>query len=109
MTAWKWISENCANSKYILKIDDDTVADTFLLKNFVTNLIKERVYLRNTYFCEILIRPYVDRNRRNKYFITCEENNEKYFKDYCCGSALITSDLIPRLYDATFTARNFWV
>ncbi len=84
--------------------------NTFLITNFVDYLIKNHGHLQNKYFCEILHKTDVSRDRRNKYFLTCEENNKKYHDDYCCGVAnLITSDLIPRLYNATFTAKSFWV
>ena len=94
----------------IFKVDDDTVVNLFLLTNFVDYLFERHEGLKNTYFCEILHKIYVDRDPRNKYYLSCEENNKKFHDDYCCGVAnLITSDLIPRLYNATFTAKSFWV
>ena len=108
--AWQWINTNCKNADYILKVDDDTVVDTFTFTNFINELFKTNRSLKNTYFCEILKGLTVERKFFAKYYIECEEYGEDYYKDFCNGVAnIITPDLIPKLHEASYTARPFWV
>lgn len=110
MTAWKWINTNCQNTRYVLKVDDDTVINTFALMDFVDYLKKYHADLKNSYFCNILHRLPVERYIFSKYFTTCDEYPKKYFRDFCHGSAnFITSDLIPKLHNATYFLKPFWV
>ena len=63
VTAWKWISNHCQNSgKYILKIDDDTVPNIYGILDLVSYLKKSYPHIPHSYFCEILKKPYVDRD-----------------------------------------------
>ena len=93
-----------------MKIDDDTVPNLFLITEFISYLQSNYNHLSNSYFCEIIHKAWVDRRPDGKYSITCDEYDRKYYNSYCCGVAnLITSDLIPKLFNATFNAKYFWV
>ena len=109
--AWQWINNNCRYADYILKVDDDTLVNTFSFMNFINSIKKNNKNLNNTYFCEILKKEPVERHPLGKYFTTCEEYWEgDYFKEYCCGVAnIITPDLIPKLHNASYTVRPFHV
>lgn len=110
VTAWKWIKNHCSRTNYILKVDDDTMPNMFLVTEFVNYLRENHNSLKNQYFCEILKKAYVDRSSSGKYSISCEDYDKKYYEPYCCGVAnLITSDLIPKLYNASHSAKYFWV
>jgi hypothetical protein len=108
--AWKWISNNCKQAKFILKLDDDTIPNMFIILEFIKYLNENQLKLKNSYFCEVLKNPVVDRNQNYKYGTSCNEYNRVYYKSYCCGQAnIITPDLIPVLYNSTFKAKDFWV
>ena len=108
--AWQWINQECKNADYILKIDDDTVLVTFNFMNFIDSLKANQKNLTNTYFCELLEKKKPIRLLDDKYFIKCEEYAEEYFKDFCCGVAnIITPDLIPKLHEASYTVRSFFI
>jgi len=112
ITAWKWITSHCKQTRYVLKLDDDTIPNMIYVLNFIKYLNENHFNLRNSYFCEVLKNVSPDRNfnRMGKYATSCEEYDRLYFKDYCCGQAnIITSDLIPILYKSTFKAKEFWV
>ena len=82
----------------------------FRLLEFINYLHQTHFSLKNQYFCEILKRAHVDRSSFGKYRITCDEYDKEYYESYCCGVAnIITADLIPKLYNATFNAKYFWV
>ena len=49
--ALKWISIYCSNVKYILKVDDDIVINTFTLINHLKHLDKHHPNRQNCLFC----------------------------------------------------------
>ena len=108
--AWQWISQECTNADYILKIDDDTVLNTFNFMKYIDSIKINYKNLKNTYFCEVLRQVKPDRRYLGQYFTTCEEYKEEYYKDFCCGVAnIITPDLIAKLHEASYTVRPFYV
>lgn len=110
ITAWKWIKDYCNSAKFIVKVDDDTFVNTYSLSEFIEYLVINHNSVSNGYFCQILDKERVDRRKHGKYSITCDEYDKPYYEPYCCGVAnIITSDLIPKLYNAAYNSKYFWV
>ena len=62
--ALKWVSTFCSNTKYILKVDDDIVVNTFTLLNHLKYLDKHQVDARKgTILCLLWTAMIVMRDR----------------------------------------------
>ncbi len=64
--ALKWISIYCSQTKYILKVDDDIVVNTFTLINHLKFLDKHRPNRQNTILCLLWQAMIVMRDRLEK-------------------------------------------
>jgi len=124
LLAWKWIAEKCSNAKYILKIDDDVVLNTFNLMKFL-NHEKKFVFslsnfenLKNTFICRVVPGGNVcrEKNTCGKTYVSEEEYNEKLYGlankygKYCYGVAiLMTPDLVSNLLMKAFQIKLFFI
>jgi hypothetical protein len=61
--ALKWISTYCAQTKYVLKVDDDIVVNTFTLINHLKFLDKHHPNRQNTILCLLWTAMMVMRDR----------------------------------------------
>ncbi|XP_071099875.1 beta-1,3-galactosyltransferase 1-like [Haliotis cracherodii] len=105
----KWISQNCRNVKYIVKMDDDVYVD---LHNFFTHLYNPFRSSDHTVICRAMLRGQVKVNRKGKWGV--EKNHLRYYKQfpfsYCSGFAVVMpAAMIPVLYKATLTVPFFWI
>lgn len=108
--AMKWISEYCTQATYILKIDDDIIANPFLLISHVDHLMQHKIEKHRTIMCLVWTRMKVVRNNRSKWYVSKEDYEPNYFDPYCSGSAyLLTSDLPSLMYQLSFYVKFFWV
>lgn len=108
--AMKWISEYCTQPTYILKIDDDIIANPFLLLKHLDHMRRYEIEKQRTVMCLVWTKMKVVRNSRSKWFISKEEYQPDFFNRYCSGSAYIfTRDLPPLLYQHSFNVKFFWV
>jgi len=124
LQAWEWIAEKCSNAKYILKIDDDVVLNTFNLMKFL-NREKKFVFslsnfedLKNTFICRVVPGGKVCREKNfcGKSYVLEEEYNEKLYGlknkygKYCHGLAvLMTPDLVSNLLMKAFQIKLFFI
>ncbi len=120
LIAWKWIIRHCSNSKFIIKIDDDVVLNTFNLIRFINDesylFPKLNVLnLKNTFLCKCEKHAPVERNSSSKMYVKKEEYSQKIYgmnqyPQYCAGMGIImTSDLISRLYYKSKEIKLFWI
>ncbi|XP_071099731.1 beta-1,3-galactosyltransferase 5-like [Haliotis cracherodii] len=103
----KWISQNCRNVKYIVKMDDDVIVD---LHNFFTRLYNTFRSSDHTIICYAMIRAQIF--RKGKWGV--EKHHLRYYKrypfSYCSGFAVVMpAAMIPALYKATLTVPFFWI
>lgn len=107
----KWITYYCKSAKLILKTDDDVVVDFSLLLKHMESLKAGGHIIPNTIFCQKWTNRKPDRNRRkNKWVVPIEEYPHPVFPPYCPGLALLlTPDVVPKLYAASFYEPFFWL
>jgi hypothetical protein len=102
----QWSSIYCANSRFILKIDDDIVLNRNALINYLNHA--NQIKLNNTMICLIHRKAKVQRNRSSKFYVPESVFAEPYYSDYCDGEAyLFTSDLSKKFYKETLRTKPF--
>lgn len=103
--ALKWISIYCSQTKYILKVDDDIVVNTFTLVNHLKYLDKHIPDRQNTILCLLWTAMMVMRDRfeekfsrkislsyfssKSKWYLSKDDFPMDKFPPYCSGSGKI--------------------
>lgn len=93
----KWVSIYCKNrTKFILKVDDDMIVNTYALLPFLEKY-QEPIY--DSFICNPRYRSKVIRNTSHKYYVSKAYYPQEYYNPYCSGGAyLISPDLPYKLY-----------
>lgn len=110
--ALKWIYTYCDQAKYILKVDDDMIVNTFTLLRHLTSLQRHDITKekKKTVMCLVWSKMIVQRDKTQKWFLSKEEFKHDYFGKYCSGSAfLLTSDLARPMYNVSFYVKFLWI
>lgn len=88
--AFKWSAKYCPQAKFLLKVDDDVLVNSYYLKNYLKSMFNETEPLKNTFLCLKHTNATVKRNTTHKYYLSKEEYSEDYFKPYCSGKRYLT-------------------
>ncbi|CAF3836514.1 unnamed protein product [Adineta steineri] len=108
--ALKWISTYCPQTKYVLKVDDDIVVNTFTLVNHLKFLDKHTPNKQSTILCLLWQAMGVMRDSKSKWYLSKEDFPLDKFPPYCSGSAFIlTGDMPAKMYNASLYVPFFWV
>ena len=100
--ALSWITEFCRNTKIILKFDDDVIVDIFGLMKFIEEHTKSA---RRTFYCKVDIDYKIERDVNHKYYVSQDQYQLEVAPPRCIGPGwIVTGDIIPELYNASFTA-----
>ena len=106
----KWVSENCPNTVYVLKTDDDIVVDIHRVVRLMKSYIEHKWGKENILAGYIWPHMNVDRNKSSKWFTSEEEFPSKFFLKYCSGSAyLMSTDVVKKFYNKSLETPFFWV
>ena len=124
LIAWKYImSSDCYRAKYILKIDDDIVLNSYNLIRFLDEENDQSEFysgvdfyiFRNSFLCEFKSRERPKKNPNSKWYVTFEEYNKNlyginYYWPFCNGLAyLFTVDLVHKLSQVSREKKIFWI
>ncbi len=64
----------------------------------------------NTIGCYLWENVKVQRDRKNKWYVSKEEYSNDIYSRYCSGSAfLLTSDLVGKLFNESLYTKFFWI
>ncbi|CAF3323910.1 unnamed protein product [Rotaria socialis] len=108
--ALKWISVYCSQTKYVLKVDDDIVVNTFTLINHLKFLDRNNLNKHTTILCLLWQAMGVMRDSKSKWYLSKEDFPLDKFPPYCSGSAFIlTGDMPAKMYNASLYVPFFWV
>lgn len=106
---YRWVSQYCSNSQFVLKIDDDVLINMFkLLYSFLSHMNGKKRSL----FCNVWFNGTMPILREGKWKVDSHifASQEKFPYDYCSGFVVImTSDLMEPLYQAAMTTPFFWI
>lgn len=108
---WRWITKNCSEARYILKIDEDVYPNLDNLGSFLTRFEKFKKNVVYNSIMGIVFEDYpVIRIRDSKYYVSCDEYGHMTYKKLCIGQAYIVSTyLVPKLYNLSYYMRDFWL
>ena len=96
MMSFKWISKYCNNSKYVLRINDDVVVNTFALIDY----LKRIEYRPNRIFGWVVHNAWVKRDKNSKFYIPYSVFNRSQYDTYAEGSAyILTNELTSTFYE----------
>lgn len=110
ISGMKWVSENCPNTVYVLKTDDDIVVDIHRVVRLMRSYIEHKWGKTNILAGYIWPHMNVDRNKSSKWYTSEEEFPSAFFLKYCSGSAyLMSTDVVQKFYNKSLTTPFFWV
>ncbi|GJQ75040.1 hypothetical protein Trydic_g9659 [Trypoxylus dichotomus] len=84
----KWISQYCANTKYVIKMDDDIVVD---MRQFITLLKKLKIPSPNYIVGYILRGMSPIREPANKWYVTWDEYEPAHYPTFVSGWLYVTT------------------
>ena len=110
IAALKWISLYCPNSTYVIKSDDDIFIDMPKLIDYMNGSDVKKHGTKNVIMCNQWLRMKVIRDKKSKWYISKQEFPDDFFQPYCSGSVFVmTSDVVPAMFNASFYTKFFWV
>ncbi|XP_046361937.1 beta-1,3-galactosyltransferase 5-like [Haliotis rufescens] len=104
----KWISHNCRNVKYVIKIDDDVYTDIYNFFTHVYHSHKDDTRI----LCWASNMPYVVIRRTGKWKVPkfVFRHYQSFPVDYCSGfGVIIPGKIIPALYKVVFMVPFLWI
>ncbi|GAB6026890.1 Beta-1,3-galactosyltransferase 1 [Chamberlinius hualienensis] len=110
ISAFKWVTDNCANAKFILKVDDDVFVNVFGLVRFLKSMENEKSTRLVGIHGLKWLGMEVFRKKYSKWYVSKDEYPFNTFPMYCSGTAYIMdSVVVPQLYNAVATTPFLWV
>ena len=99
LLSYKWLSSNCPNARYILRINDDVVVNSFSLIKYLKNAHETRsAVFGNVMYFGLVVRDY-----KSKFYVPFEKTSKAFYDPYPEGTSyIITFDLARRFYDLGF-------
>merc|ERR1719419_1510829 len=106
----KWVTQNCAKAKFVLKVDDDIFVNTFSLLRHLRNLDKYGATKEKLILCHVWYKMQVIRDTNSKWHVPKEDYRPDFYPTYCSGSAFILGmDLVETMFNISFDTQFFWV
>lgn len=103
----KWASTFCPQAKFVMKIDDDILLNSYRIIGYLNNITQENSNLRNTLLGLVYENFRVIREN-SKFSISKKEYADEFYPPYCDGSAyIVTRDLAANLYLRSLQTKNF--
>ena len=82
----KWVASFCAQSKFVLKIDDDMVMNPVNVMRYLEKMENSTTRVENSFFCYDQIQTRPNRTRTNtKFFVTRYDYESLFYPTYCDG------------------------
>lgn len=104
-----WVEQFCNHTKFVLKVDDDTMIDVFHLVEFLMQKSPDG-NLNNFLYCSSFKNQGPVRRTNDKWFVPNHEYPFAKYPQYCEGFAFLMSrDVSKKLYDATKEVQFYWI
>ena len=104
----RWVTENCAHAKFVVKVDDDVLVNPFKLVN---QILENNAYKSRTILCDLRINDTIHRSGHRWGVGPHQFPGMKLWPfPYCAGMfVVITADIIPDLYEQATTSEFLWL
>ncbi|KAH3867773.1 hypothetical protein DPMN_030909 [Dreissena polymorpha] len=104
-----WVHRFCNKTKFILKVDDDTMVDVYHLVKFLLQKSPDG-NTRNFLYCSSFKNQGPVRYPDDKWFVPKHEYPYSKYPTYCEGFAYIMSyDVSMQLYNASTQVKFYWI
>ncbi|CAL1542271.1 unnamed protein product [Lymnaea stagnalis] len=106
---FKWVSEHCANSEFVLKIDDDVMINMYKVLGVVHGQIRGKA---KSIFCNLKPKDSTDIFRKGKWKVDAHIFSKRttFPYDYCSGFMVIMStDLMAPMSAVSRITPFFWI
>jgi hypothetical protein len=109
LVAWRWIKHNCRNAKFYMKMDSDVFMNTRRVLDYITN--KSLFNVTNLSFAgDIWLSSRPFRDKESKWFVSYDDFPGDVYPPYAHGPFyILTNQLVPLLYNLSFTIKDFWM
>lgn len=106
MRSIKWAADFCSVAKFVMKVDDDMLINSYPLINYLDNLISTGRVQANTFYCKPLIDGKVIRDKFSKYYVSKNDYHNDTFHKYCQGMVYIFSgSMASQLSEQSLTTK----
>ncbi|GFO10616.1 beta-1,3-galactosyltransferase 1-like [Plakobranchus ocellatus] len=106
LTFMAWANANCVQAQYIVKVDDDMFVDMFRV---LFDIIPKIADIKYAMACAYSSKAKISRNPSDHWFV--DETllaGETHFPSFCPGFfSVYTGNLIPKLYEGSFSVKDF--
>lgn len=100
-----WASKYCANTKFVLKSDDDMFVNMFSLLEYIQKRIKKQDRT-SVIYCRVWTSVPVQRS--GKYAVSSKDANFTHYPDFCGGPFyLMSMDVVSKLHPISLTQPMF--
>ena len=100
-----WVSKYCSNAKYVLKVDDDVIVNSYSLLSYLENL---KLNTSNNLLCFNHKNAPISRRSSSKFFVSYNEFKTNSYPQYCDGPAyMFQGNLAQPLYEASLVTKYF--
>lgn len=100
----KWITQNCAHSKYMYKGDDDMFVNWENIVSYLHDLQKKGEAKTKFFAGSVLYRSVRITRKDSKYYVPDKVYSGRYFPPYCSGGGyIISTNIIPAMYEKSLT------
>ena len=85
MKSFKWITKYCKCARYVLRINDDVIANTYSMINYFKNI----TYKKSQLYGRLLRKTVPIRSRYHKHYVSVEQFPSSFYPDYPEGKLLV--------------------
>ena len=86
-----WVKHHCPKSRFVYKIDDDTIVNVYRLVDFLVELETDKGRLHRFIYCMTMRFHYTARFESNKNYVPYSEYGYFWFPVHCNGDGYIMS------------------
>lgn len=98
VSALQWVSKNCRQTQFVLKVDDDVLVNVIVFIHLLETMVQLRD-TRRVLFCDL--QPIVKVRREGKYAVTFADYPGPIYPPFCLGPAYVMSwDVAVQLHAA---------
>ena len=108
----KWVTKYCSHANAVVKVDDDTVVNTFKLVWVLETIVQQSRdnSIEDIIYCSLVKESIPFRDPENKWYVSKNEYPAEKYPTYCSGYAYITTPgLVKQLYELSLRTHYFWI